>query len=124
MLPRTIECRQYKIFDKNKFLNNLDQEILKSTIYQNNKEMYSIFTRIFQNVLNKHAPLKQKKVRENHAFFMTKDLSKAIMNKSKTRNKYLKWPSRENLLAMKSAKNFFNNLIKTNKKISVSIFIT
>ena len=51
--------------------------------------MYSIFTRIFQNVLNKHAPVKQKKVRGNHAPFMTKDLSKAIMNKSKTRNKYL-----------------------------------
>ena len=124
MLPRTIECRKYKIFDKNKFLNNLDQEILKGTIYQNNKEMYSIFTRIFQNVLNKHAPLKQRKVRRNRAFFMTKDLSKAIMNKSKTRNKYLKWPSRENLLAMKSGKNFFNNLIKTNKKISISIVIT
>ena len=47
---------------------------------------------------------------------MTKDLSKAIMNKSKTRNKYLKWPSRENFLAIKSAKNFSNYLIKTNKK--------
>ena len=38
--------------------------------------MYSNFTRIFQNVLNKHAPLKQNKVRGNHAPFMTKDLSK------------------------------------------------
>ena len=47
--------------------------------------MYLNFTRIFQNVLNKHAPLKQKKVRGNHAAFINKDLSKAIMNKSKTR---------------------------------------
>ena len=38
------------------------------------------------------------------------------MNKSKTRNMYLKWSSRENFLAMKSAKNFCNNLVKTNKK--------
>ena len=52
------------------------------------EEMYSNFTRIFQNVLYKHAPLKQKKVRGNHALFMTKDLSKAIMNKSKTRNSH------------------------------------
>ena len=79
--------------------------------------MYSNFTRIFQNVLNKHAPLKYKKVRGNHAPFMTKDLSKAIMNKSKTRNKYHKWPSRENFLAMKRAKNFCNNQIKTNKRV-------
>ena len=47
---------------------------------------------------------------------MTKDLSKAIMNKSKTRNRYLKWPSRENFLAVKSAKSLCKNLIKTNKK--------
>ena len=70
----------------------------------------------FQNVSNKHAPLKQKKERGNHAPFMTKDLSKAIMNKSKTRNRYLKWPPRENFLTMKNAKNLCNNLIKTNKK--------
>ena len=65
----------------------------------------SIFTRIFQNVLHNHAPLNQKKVRGNHPQFMIKDLSKAIMNKLKTRNRYLKWPSRENFLAVKSAKN-------------------
>ena len=79
------------------------------------KKMYSMFTTIFQNVFNNHAPLKQKKVRGNFAHFMTKDLSKTIMNKSKTRNRYLKWPSRKKFLAMKSAKNC-KNLIKTNKK--------
>ena len=78
--------------------------------------MHLIFTRIFQKVLNEHAPVKQKKVRGSHTPFMTKDLSKAIMNKSKTRNKYLKWPSREIFLAMKSAKNLYNNLTKTSKK--------
>ena len=114
--PKTIEYRKYATFDKGKFLHDLDQELLKGAIYQNNEGMYSIFTRIFQNVLNKHAPLKQKKVRGNHAPFMTKDLSKAIINKSQTRNRYLKWPSRGNFLAVKSAKNLCKNLIKTKKK--------
>ena len=117
---KTIEYRKYKTFDNSKSLHDLDQELLKGAMYQNNEEMYSNFTRIFQNVINKHAPLKQKKVRGNHAPFMTKDLSKAIMNKSKTRNRYLKWPSKENFLGMKSAKNLCNNLIKTNKKILFS----
>ena len=79
--------------------------------------MYSMFTRIFQKVLNKHAPLIQNKVRKNHAPFMTKDLSKGIMKKSKTINRCLKWPSRENVLATKSGKNFCNNLIKTKKNV-------
>ena len=86
--PKTIEHRKYKTFDNNKILH--DQELLKGAIYQNNEDMYSNFARIFQNILNKHAPLKQKKIRGNHASFMTKDLSKAIMNKSKARNRYLK----------------------------------
>ena len=38
----------------------------------------TIFTRIFQNVFNKHAPLKQRKLRGYHAPFMSKDLSKEI----------------------------------------------
>ena len=114
--PKTIDYRKYKTFVESKFLRDIDQELLKGAIYQNNEEMYSIFTKIFQNNLIKHLPVKQKKVQGNHAPFMTKHLSKAIMNNSKTRNKYLKWSPRENLLAMKSAKNLCNNLTKTNKK--------
>ena len=37
----------------------------------------------------------------NEAPFMTKELSKAIMNRSKLKNRYTKWPSRENFLAFK-----------------------
>ena len=47
---------------------------------------------------------------------MTNELSKAIMNKSKIRNKYQKWPSRENFLAFKEAKKFCNKLTKSVKK--------
>ena len=63
--------------------------------------MYSTFTKVFSLVLDKHAPQKVKKVRENQVPFMTKELSKAIMNQSKIRNKYQKWSSRENFLALK-----------------------
>ena len=37
----------------------------------------------------------------NHALFMTKELSKAIMEKWKNKIKYLKWPSRENYVSYK-----------------------
>ena len=35
---------------------------------------------------------------------MTKNLSKAIMNKSKAKEKYLNWPSRENFVSYKELK--------------------
>ena len=61
-------------------------------------------------VLNKHAPIKKKIVRGNEAPCMTKELSKAIMNRSKLKNRYTKWPSHENFLAFKKQKNICKNL--------------
>ena len=57
------------------------------------------------NTLEKHAPLKSKTVRRNQAPFMNKELSKAIMTKSRLRNRHLKYTSRENFLAYKNIKN-------------------
>ena len=48
---------------------------------------------------------------------MTKDLDKATMEKSKSRNKYLKWPSRENYVSYKKSKSKCNSLTKKAKKI-------
>ena len=47
---------------------------------------------------------------------MTKELSKAIMEKQKTRNKYLKWTSRDNYVSYKKSKNKCNSLTKKSKK--------
>ena len=116
--PKTIQYRKYKTFKESSFLYELDQELLKGDMYKNNRDMFSTFTETFRRVLDKHAPLKTKRVRGNQSPFMTKELSKAVMNKSKTRNKYIKWPSRENFLAMKRTKNYCNNLARTTKNKS------
>ena len=41
-------------------------------------------------LLNKVAPLKTKFLRANHSKFVTKELSKAIMLRTKPRNQFLK----------------------------------
>ena len=65
---------------------------------------------------NHQVPLKKKQIR-GHVPFMTKVLSKAIMEKSKSRNNYLKWPSRGNYVSYKKSKNRCNSLTKKAKKI-------
>ena len=50
----------------------------------------SIFSSIFNEVFNKHAPMRKTFLRANQGVFMTKELNKAIMNRSRFRNKYLK----------------------------------
>ena len=48
---------------------------------------------------------------------MTKELSKAIIEKLKSRYKYLKWPSRENYVSYKNSKSNYNSLTKKAEKI-------
>ena len=50
-------------------------------MYSHGINSYSKLTEIFSNALEKHdAPLKFKSIRGNQVFFITKKLSKAIMN--------------------------------------------
>ena len=96
--PKKVEYRNYKKFDVTNFLRNLDQKIIQCEMYKYNNDMYSIFSDVFRSVLDRFAPLKRKMIRGNQGPFMTKQLSKAIMNRSKLRNRYIKWPSREKAL--------------------------
>ena len=71
---------------------------------------------VFRYVLDTHAPLRSKTLRSNRAPFMTKNLSKVIMNRSRLRSKYLKWPSRENFFEYKKVKIICNSINKSTKK--------
>ena len=98
--PKDLKYRNFKNFQEGRFLHELDQLLIQENLFRSPKP-YSKLTEIYSNLLDQHAPFKIRKVRGNQAPFMNKELSKAIMNKSKNRKKYLKWPSRENCLAYK-----------------------
>ena len=51
---------------------------------------YQHFLNIIIDILNKHAPMKQKYHRANQGRFMTKDLHEAIMKRSRLKNKFLR----------------------------------
>ena len=58
------------MFDEAKFLHDLDQEMIKASFYQH-EEAFAVFSSAFRDVVDRHAPLKQKMVRVNNAPFMT-----------------------------------------------------
>ena len=62
------------------FLRDLDSTLIQGELYKICEDSYTKLSEIFSEVLNYHAPLKQKSVRGNHAPFMTRELSKAIMS--------------------------------------------
>ena len=67
-------------------------------------------------MLNKHAPKKQKSLRGNHSPFMTKELSKAIMNRSRLENKFLNCQTEESKNAYNKQQNFCVSLFRKTKK--------
>ena len=71
---------------------------------------------IFVELLNNHAPMKEKYVRANNAPFMNKVLSKAVMTRSRLRNQYLKDPNPNKNVEYKKYSNYCIRLFKNEKK--------
>ena len=110
--PKVIYYRDYKYFDNEMFSNELENELKKIGSLTLN---YDIFKNVCMDAINKHAPLKRKYIRANHAEYMDKELSQAIMKCSKLRNDYLKHRSDENRLAYKKQRNFCVTLLRKKK---------
>ena len=71
---------------------------------------------IFIEILNKHAPMKQKYLRANQGRFMTKDLHKVIMKRSRFSNKFLRDRTDISREEYKKQRNLCVSLFKKAKK--------
>ena len=80
--PEKILHRNYKNFNSNSFKSDLKKQ-LKYT------ESYESFEIVFLNVLQRHAPLKTKVVREKHPPYMNRTLRKAIIKRLELDRKYI-----------------------------------
>ena len=104
--PIKVQYRSYKNFQEKLFLKDLKkQSFEKCKNIIDKDEAYDHFKEIFVSVVNKHAPLKTKFIRGNHAPFMNKELSKAIMYRSKLRNIHNKKKTKETWEAFKRQQN-------------------
>ena len=113
--PSIINYRNYKDFKLEEFRKDLHLEINKLQASKTDILSYRQFEEAFNEVVEKHAPMKKKFVRENHAPFMTKSLRKAIMLRSKLRNRYNKSRTSENLNNYHKQRNLCVKLLKSAK---------
>ena len=88
--PYKIQYRNYQGFSPDAFVNDLIHADLGAALHysEDANVVYNDFCNRFRKVLDRHAPLKSKFIRGNQAPFMTKELSKGIMTKSKLKNKF------------------------------------
>ena len=88
--PKTLKYRSYKNFNGTVFVHELDQNLIQGDSYRSDDPYFKLIE-IFSSILNKLASVKSKQIRGNQAPFMNKSFSKIVTQKSKVRNKYLKW---------------------------------
>ena len=96
---KEIIYRDYKSFDS--FLFN---DEVKNVLDLDKINSYAMFEELFLKVLDKHAPVKKKVVRANHAKYISKPLRKAIMKRSYLEKVYFKKQTTQSLERYKKQK--------------------
>ena len=112
--PKELSYRCYKNFNEDNYLNDLKNLPINTIL--DTEDPYSSLTKEVRKLIDKNAPLKTKKVRGNHAPFMNKELSKAIKNRSRLKNKWNNFKSRENFVAYKNSKKFCKKLTENSRR--------
>ena len=103
--PQLMHYRDYKNFNNDNFERDLKHQSRICTSYE-------VFEKVFLEVLELHAPQKQKYVRANEVPYMTRTLRKAIMRRSQLESKFLKSKSDQAKQNYKRQKNFVSKLYK------------
>ena len=115
MKPRVIRYRKYKTFNNDAFVNTLRQELTKQKKVLDEKRL-DAFSEICSDVLDKHAPQRKRYLRSNHKPFMNNEISKAIMTRTRLRNRFLKNRSNRNRDLFRKQRNLCVSLLRKSKK--------
>ena len=108
---KKVKYRDYKYFNEEFFLYELNHCLTNNTL-----ENYDQFENLFTNILQRHAPLKTKLVRANSKPYVTKNLRKAIMTRSRLKVLANKTKKPEDMVRYKQQRNLVVRLNKQAKK--------
>ena len=111
--PNIVTYRKYTNFNKGKFIDEISFNLTKHNLQELTLEA---FISMLKTVFEKHAPLRKKYLRANHSKFVTKELSKSIMLRSKLRKRFLKDRRKESRSKYKKQRNVCVYLLKKAKK--------
>ena len=111
--PNTIRYRDFRSFSNLSFRNDL---LIETSKLRKTGKLHESFQKTLNEVFNKHVPIKKRTLRANQAPFMTKAISKAIMNRSRLKNRYLKSRNIEHKRAYNRQRNYCVSLIRKAKK--------
>ena len=111
--PNVISYRNYKIFSNDSFCTNLINEISSNGILERD---LTGFLDACRKSLDYQAPRKKKYTSANQVSFLTKEINKEIMTRSRLRNKFLCCRSDENNKGYNEQRNRCVKLVRSAKK--------
>ena len=103
--PHIVAYRDYKDFDNEKFRSDIENCAPEKNLKCFKKTVFCIF--------NKHAPTERKYVCANETPFMTKELHKAMMKRSRLRYKFLKTKWMTDRKNYKVQRNYCKKLLRS-----------
>ena len=112
-LTNVISYRNYKNFSNDLFRTNLINEISSNGILEGD---LTDFLDACKKSLDYQAPREKKYTRANQASFLTKEINKEVMTRSRLRNKFLRCRSDENKKGYNEQRNRCVKLVRSAKK--------
>ena len=106
---KIVNYQDYKNFDNEKFRSDIPKSDFDASDLEG-------FRNIIFCIFNKHAPIKRKYILANEAPFMTKKFHKAIMKRSKLRNKFFKSKIFSDRKPYTLQSNFCKKLLRNTKR--------
>ena len=114
--PRIISYKDISNYHNANFINTLTEILFEGENMESFVKDPDWFCNVCTEVLNQYVPCKKKYVRGNNKRFMSKALSKAITQRPKLRNKFLKDSSAENKFSYNMQRNWCVSLSRKQKK--------
>ena len=110
--PKIVAYRDFKKFSNDLFSVELNYALeFHDTLNIN----FDLLNDILMSLVNKHAPIKYKYMRANQGLFVNKELRKAIMTRSRLKNRSNRVKTDEAKSAYKRQRNYCTNLLRKNK---------
>ena len=115
--PGTIEMRQFKHFQKNKFLSDLEQMPWSNVdLCSDPNDMWHEWKQMFVSCMDKHAPRKLKRISKKRTPWITKGLLNKMHRRDLIKKKAISSNDHDMWEQFKCARNQANNAIEQAKK--------
>ena len=114
--PKTIKIRNYSKYDPKEFCKEIREQDWDVIIQSKNvNSAWTSMKETLLRVINKHAPIIQKRVKGRYCPWLTPELKTLMNNRDKFHRKARKTMSENDWNAYKQAKNHCNNAVKQAK---------